>query len=303
MQKVLPRFVTHLQERDRSPNTIAAYRRDVTGFFAWLEDKVGEPVALAAVTPFDVQKYRDTLVEAGRSPATLNRKLAALRAFFKWAVQQGLASSNPVAEVQGTRYEQRRPKALDEHEVYRLQRTAAAQRQLAQMQAGDDITPGLIAALRDEALVNLLLYTGLRVSEAAQLRCGDLEILDRSGNVTVRSGKGRKYRRIHLHKLARKALSAYLEIREISESDFLFLRQRGRLGPRGIQLRIKALGKAAHVEVTPHVLRHTFATRLLREAKVDLVTVSELVGHSSITTTQIYTQPSETDLASAIDSL
>jgi len=256
-----------------------------------------------------VQKYRDHLVTSDHKPATVNRRLAGLRAFFGWMVKTGQAASNPAAEVNGVRQDRRAPKALDAQDVYKLQRTAAAQRQLAEAQAGEgNVTPTVVYARRDEALLNLLLYTGVRVGEAAALELDDVTLNDRSGKVIVRSGKGRKYREIPLHKEARKALAAYLEVRtEGSRDDAggrpLFLSQRGPLGERGMQMRLAALGKDAGVEITPHILRHTFATRLLREAQADLVTVAALLGHSSVATTAIYTQPNEADMAEAVEGL
>ena len=165
------------------------------------------------VTPFDVQRYRDALENAGRQPAGVNRRLAALRGFFAWAIAAGHASINPVQSVKGVRQDPRTPKALTAQEVYRLQREAAAQRQLAQARAGDAVTPTLVDALRDEALLNLLLYTGLRVSECAALRVEDVVLSGKDPRVIVRSGKGRKYRTIPLHKEARKAVEAYLAVR------------------------------------------------------------------------------------------
>lgn len=145
-------------------------------------------------------------------------------------------------------------------------------------------------------MLNLLLYTGLRVSECAALRVEDVVLNGKDPRVIVRSGKGRKYREVPLHKTARQALEAYLAVRSADGGDALFLGQRGALSARGMQFRIAALAEAAGVEgVTPHVLRHTFATRLLREAGTDLVTVAALPGHASIATTQIYTQPSASD--------
>ena len=176
--------------------------------------------------------------------------------------------------------------------MYRLQREAAAQRQLAEAQADGEVTPTVVYARRDEALLNLFLYTGLRVGEATALRLDDVILNERSGRVIVRAGKGRKYREIPLHKEARKALAAYLAVRPETgdkrhpKDTHFFLGQRGALRKRGgindipMQMRLAALGEAAGVEVTPHMLRHTFATRMLREADVDLVTVSTLLGHS-----------------------
>ena len=308
MSDYLTVFIAHLQAQDRSPHTIAAYRNDVAAFFAWLETQLGKPVTPLEVTTFDIQKYRDTLEDAGRRPAGVNRRLAALRVFFAWAIEAGHASANPVKRVKGVKQEARTPKALTAQEVYRLQREAAAQRQLAQAKAGDATSPTLIDALRDEALLNLLLYTGLRVSECADLRVSDVVLNGKESKVIVRAGKGRKYREVPLHKTARQALEAYLAVRPDGRGEALFLGQRGRLGTRGMQFRITALAEAAGVArpdfaVTPHVLRHTFATRLLREVGTDLVTVASLLGHSSIATTQLYTQPSASDKAAAVAGL
>ncbi len=296
-------FATYLQEQDRSPHTIAAYTRDVAAFFTWLNEKTGKELAPVNVTVFDVRKYREHLIAAGRKPAGLNRRLASLRTFFAWAMANDLATTNPAAPVQGQSEVRRPPKALSAQEVYRLRRTAAEQRQLAVAKADGASSPTVIAAWRDEALLNLLLYTGLRVGEAAALRLDDLVLGERSGKVIVRLGKGRKYREIPLHKEARQALAAYLKVRPGGEDDHLFLGQRGPLGSRGIQLQVAALGRTAEVAVTPHVLRHTFGTRLLREAGTDLVTVAALMGHASIATTQIYTQPGEADMIREVEKL
>ena len=304
MTKLLEEFATYLQAQDRSPHTVTAYRRDVLAFFTWLAEQIGREVPPVEVTPFDVQKYRDHLVALGRKPAGVNRRLAGLRAFFTWAVSTERVASNPAAEVKGLRQARQVPKALSQQDVYKLQRTAAARRQLAEAKAGSgNVTSTVVTARRDEALLNLLLYTGLRVAEASALRVEDLVLNERSGKVIVRSGKGRKYREVPLHREARQALRAYLEVRPQEQSESLFLGQRGSLGTRGIQMRLAALGEAAGVEVTPHVLRHTFATRLLREADADLVTVAALLGHSSVATTAIYTQPGEADLVEAVEGL
>jgi integrase/recombinase XerC len=304
MKQHLEPFTEHLHVQDLSANTVKAYTRDVTRFSKWLTERIGESVPPVEVTTFDIQKYRDHLVDLGRKPATINRRLAGLRAFFDWAVQAGEASSNPATTVNGVEQSRQVPKSLDAQAVYKLQRTAAAQRQLAEAKAGEgNVTPTVVYARRDEALLNLIVYTGLRVGEVASLRMDDVILNERSGLVIVRAGKGRKYREIPLHKEARKALSAYLEVRPESENDHFFLGQRGPLQERGMQTRLSSLGEAAGVEVTPHVLRHTFATRMLREADVDLVTVSKLLGHSDVTTTAIYTQPNEADLAEAVERL
>jgi integrase/recombinase XerC len=303
MSNYLDLFAEHLQGADRSEHTVEAYVSDVVAFFAWLAERLNRNTEPVEVTTFDLQKYRQALLDQGRKPAGINRRLAALRTFFNWAIDAKLATANPAQTLQGIKQDRRVPKALSAQEVYRLQRTAASQRQLAVVKAGEAITPSVIAALRDEAVLNLLLYTGLRVGEAAALRLDDAVLNGKAGKVIVRSGKGLKYRELPLHKEARQGLDAYLKVRPADQGDHLFLGQRGPLGARGIQMQLAALGKAAGVEVTPHMLRHTFATRLLREAGADLVTVASLMGHASIATTQIYTQPGEADRIKAVEKL
>ena len=301
----LEAFIRNLQTQDRSSHTVSAYESDVRGFLDWLTDQLGEEVPPVEVTAFDVQRYRDHLIDLGRKPSTVNRKLAALRVFFDWATQHEHASTNPAEDVNGVDQERRPPKALDEQQVYRLQRESAAQCQLAEAQFDDPMAPTVVTAYRDAALLNLLLYAGLRVSEAAALKLTDVDLGERKGKVIVRSGKGRKYREVPLHKTARQALTAYLEkCPSLADEDYVFQGQRGPLGARGMQLRIAALAESVDIKnVTPHVLRHTFATRLLREAETDLVTVSALLGLNSVATTEIYTQPNEQDLAEAVNGL
>ena len=303
MRIEIERFGIYLQEQDRSPHTIAAYTRDVAAFFTWLSARTGQELTPVNVTIFDVKDYRAYLLAVGRKPAGLNRRLVSLRAFFAWAVAENLAATNPATRVQRQGEVRRPPKALTAQEVSRLQHAVAEQRQRALAKAAGIISPTVIAAWRDEALFNVLLYAGLRVSEVAALRMQDVMLGGRFGKAIVRSGKGRKYREVPRHKAARQALAAYLQVRPADQGDHLFLGQRGPLGSRGIQMQLAALGQAAGVTVTPHMLRHTFATRLLRESGADLVTVASLMGHASIATTQIYTQPGEADMIRAVDRL
>ncbi len=309
MSDTLGPFKDHLRSLDRSEHTVEAYTGDVAAFFAWLAERLGEAVEPVAVTFFDVKRYREHLLDQKRKPAGINRRLAALRTFFNWAIEARLTTTNPAQALQGVKQDRRVPKALSAQEIYRLQRTAAGQRQLAVAKADavggptGAVTPTVIAAPRDEAVLNLLLYTGLRVGEAAVLRLDDLALNGKAAKVIVRSGKGLKYRELPLHKEARQALVAYIQVRPADQGDHLFLGQRGPLGSRGIQMQLTALGQAAGVAVTPHMLRHTFATRLLREAGTDLVTVAALMGHASIATTQIYTQPGEADMIRAVEKL
>ena len=213
MAENLTRFVAHLVAQDRSPHTVTAYRRDVAALFNWLTAQIGDPVPPIQVTSFDVQRYRDHLVAAGRKPAGINRRLAALRAFFAWTSSMGQTGANPVTSVQTLKHIRLVPKTLSAQDVYRLQRTAAGQRQPAEARSSHPTTPTVAMAWRGEALLNLLLYTGLRVGEAVALRLDDVHIGKRSGKVIVRSGKGRRYREVPLNREARRALAGYLAVR------------------------------------------------------------------------------------------
>ena len=170
---------------------------------------------------------------------------------------------------------------------------------------------------RDAALLELLAATGLRASEAAGLRVGDLELGERHGWVTVRAGKGRKRRRVPLHARARRALWNYLEARGFAREEALprspapraeealFLSQKGGgMTPYAVWYAVKKYARLAGVEgVTPHTFRHTVATRLVRDPGVDLVTAATFLGHARLDTTARYSRPSEEDLEGAAETL
>lgn len=154
-----------------------------------------------------------------------------------------------------------------------MQRTAAARRQLAESQAHSDgeteilTSPAVCVARRDDAILSLILYTGIRVGELVDLRLSGVEIGERSGRVKI-TGKGRKYREVPLNVNARHALKDWLEVRpEDEEMDHFFAGRGGPMTPRGVQQRLTKIGDVAGVKMTPHVLRHTFATRLLRRPR------------------------------------
>jgi len=155
-------------------------------------------------------------------------------------------------------------------------------------------------SLRDLAVIQTLLGTGLRISELAALKVEDLEIGERSGWVQVRQGKGGKSRRVPLNNQVRQALSAYLAERGQDKSDRLFLGQRGPMSEWGVHELVKKYAYQARLEdVTAHTLRHTFAKNLV-DAGVPLDQVATLLGHESLDTTRVYTKPSEKDLEQAV---
>jgi site-specific recombinase XerD len=281
-------FVQTLEREGRRPLTVASYLSDLRGFAAWFTQANGEAFAPSGITALDVRSFKSYLITvAGFKPATVNRRLASLSRYCAWARTQGLLQDDPTAEVKGVRQVKPAPKALAAVDLRRLLREVHKR-----------------GIPRDIALVELLVNTGLRVGEVAQLTPEDIELSARKGKVTVRSGKGAKYRQVPLNADARRALNEYLAVRPETGIEALFVGQRcNGLTPSAIWRLVKQYGQRAGLDISPHTLRHTFGTRLVRRKGVDLVTVAAMMGHESLDTTAIYTQPTEEDMAKAVDKL
>src|SRR5207249_3314419 len=167
-----------LERQETSPKTRSSYRLDLLHFASWFARTVGERFSPEAVTPTDVRDYRSYLTNVEqRQPATVNRRLAALRRFFQWAKATGLAKELPTDNVKGVASAPRAPHWLEKRQVDRLIRTVEQR-----------------GSKRDQAIVKTLRHTGIRVSELSSLTLGDVEISERKGTLTVRSGKGGKFR-------------------------------------------------------------------------------------------------------------
>jgi len=281
-------FELALAREGKSPQTISSYLNDLKHFAAWFAQSNGEAFAPIGITLLDLRSYKSYLMTVRQfKPATVNRRLAALSKYCRWAKATGLLKEDPTAEVKGVSQVKAAPKALTPLELRRLLR---------------EVHKG--GKARDIAIVETLANTGLRVGELAKLTLADVELSERKGMVTVRMGKGAKYRQMPLNADARRAIGNYLQVRPQSAQTHLFLGQRDEaLTPSAIWRVVKKYGRQAGVELSPHTLRHTFGTRLVREKKVDLVTVAAMMGHESLDTTAIYTRPSEEDMAEAAEKL
>ncbi|MDA8219829.1 MAG: tyrosine-type recombinase/integrase [Dehalococcoidales bacterium] len=281
-------FLTDLQRQEASPRTLASYESDLRCFARWFAVANGEAFSAAAVAPTDVRDYKAHLVTVERrSPATVNRRLAALRRFFQWAKASKIIDELPTQSVKGLASVPAAPKALEKREVDRLIRAAEKD-----------------GSKRDLAIVLTLRHTGLRVGELCALRLDDIKISERKGSLVVRSGKGSKYRSIPLNVDARRAIGDYLAVRPKVSDDHFFIGQRGDgLKPQAVENLVGKYARLARLEgVTPHTLRHTFGKQAL-DAGENLVTVATLMGHERLETTAIYTKPSERDLERAVDKL
>lgn len=279
-------WLVYLEEQGRSESTVANYCRGLRHFVDWSEHSYGQVFDPARIIPRDVsdwKSYQQTVEKA--RPSTINLRLVALSRYFEWAVSRGYARTDPTVEVSGLRLDNRRPRALDETAIRRLLRQVYKE-----------------GNLRDIALVELMLGTGLRVSEVLALKVGDVILKDRSGEVIVRRGKGGLYRRVPLTAPVRKALLAYRESRPgLSRDDYLWVGERGPLRDRGGVLYVlKKYAFQAGLDeslVSPHVLRHCFATRYLAANPDDLRGLAAILGHANLNTVTIYTEPTTEDLA------
>jgi site-specific recombinase XerD len=281
-------FIDELRRQETAPKTWQNYKSDLLCFGRWFAGVNDESFTAAAVTPTDIREYRSFLLNVERrTPATVNRRLAALRKFFGWAKATGRIADEPTVAVKGIESSPRSPKALEPRELGKL--VQAVERH---------------GSKRDQAILFTLRHTGLRVSELCALRLGDVELGDRKGSAAVRSGKDGKYRIVPLNVDARRAITAYLEVRPAVTDDHVFIGQRrGGLRPAAVEDLVRKYARLAGLEdVTPHTLRHSFGKHLL-DAGESLVPVAALLGHSRLETTAIYTHPSERDLEHAVERL
>jgi site-specific recombinase XerD len=283
-----------MKREDLSPVTVRGYVSDLEMFIAWLKQSRGTKVRLNQISTIELINYRQHLIAVkGLKPATVNRRLEALRRFCKWACNQKLIKRDIALELKAVRMvRSQRPIGLAEPEVHMLLRAAGQSRH------------GL--AKRNYALIQLMLQAGLRVGEVSALSVADVRIRERSGIVRIRQGKGGKEREVPLNATARRALSIYQESRQkTGAEDFLFTNARGnRLPTRTIQAVITELARRAkisRVKVSAHTLRHTFALNYLRQNPGKLVDLATLLGHESLDTTAIYTRPSGEELAADLE--
>lgn len=278
-----------MRQQGKAARTVQGYAADLADFARWYRESFGEEPRVAAVLPRDVEDYKAYLQTVRKAaPRTVNRRLAALSRFFKWAAAHDLTRRDPTAGVRTLRLPARRPKALTPQEERKLRRVVA--------EAGN---------VRDVALVEVLLGTGVRVGELLALRRGDIVLKARSGALTVRRGKGGLTRTVPLTADVRSALKVYLEQlgHEGGDNGPLWQGTRGPLQDRGGVCRMleKYARWAKIEELTPHTCRHTFATRYLEANAGDLRGLASLLGHASLNTVMIYTEPSEEDLLQRLE--
>jgi integrase/recombinase XerC len=286
-------FADHLSlERHLSPATVEAYRRDLSQLAAFLR-RARRDLPGAGID--DLRRFLAQLTSLGYARASIARRVGAIHTFYLWAVSSGVVAQDPAALLG-------RPKVISRLPV--VLRVAEAAALVEAPDAGEDASEVESAvALRDRAILELMYGSGLRVSEVAGVTVDRVD-LDR-GRVTV-VGKGDKEREVPLGDPARQAVVAWLTVRSVlapGGGDELFINRRGRpIGPRDIRRLVGRYGRAALSgrRVTPHTLRHSFATHLL-EGGADIRAVQEMLGHASVATTQRYTHVSRSRLFEAYE--
>jgi site-specific recombinase XerD len=279
-------FALSLEEAERSSVTIKNYLCDLNYFVKWFEQKTNQKLSPDLITPTDLRDYKHYLSEVLLlKPKTVNRKLSSLKSFLNWALGEELIPEHRIPRVPQPIPEATvGPQWLDRNEQHALLRIVEQSKNQ-----------------RDLTIIQLLLNTGLRVSELCSLMWSDIQITNRKGRLIVRSGKGGKRREIPLNQDARQVLQELGYHQNQGKKEAIFWGQRGPMTPRGVESMLHKY--VAHTElnqVTPHKLRHTFCKNLIN-AGVSLEKVAMLAGHENLETTRRYCSPSEHDLETAVE--
>ena len=284
MQRYIDKFINYLKaEKNASPHTITNYTTDLKSFAAFLGEK-----DIGTVDHLALRRFLAEMRAKSYSKATIARKLAALRSLFRFLYREGYIKANPIIAVATPKLDKKLPKFLDVEKVARLLETPNDKE---------------VSGLRDRAILETLYSTGMRVSELVRLDTDDIDFI--SGVLKV-LGKGSKERMVPIGEAALAAIRRYTDKRDerkAKDKKALFLNKSGRrLTDRGIRRIVAKHIRACSMDekISPHSLRHSFATHLL-DRGADLRSVQELLGHMNLSTTQIYTHVTTERLKSVYD--
>jgi tyrosine recombinase XerC len=280
LEKVISRFIRYLrQERGYSENTVEAYYRDIIQFFSFYSEYSNLiSIQISDVDKTSIRHFLGMLAESGLEMSSISRKLASLKAFFKFSVREGVIDNNPAVLVKSPKTKKRLPIVLSEEQISSVI---------------ESIDGKTFIAKRNKAILELFYSTGIRLSELISLNIGDLNF----NKMTIQVlGKGNKERIVPFGDSAKSALLNYLEIRQnqfekVRLENPLFISRGGsRIARQTVQMTVrKLLSKVSEEEhLSPHIFRHSFASHLL-DRGADLNAVKDLLGHSSLSTTQLYT--------------
>jgi tyrosine recombinase XerC len=280
MQRYIDKFLRYLEiEKNYSPHTLLNYRLDLADFAQFLGD-----TAIEKTDYLTLRKYLAILKEKNLKSRSVYRKISTLRSFFRFLCREGYLKTNPIISLSSPKQDKHLPTFLTEEEITKLIEAAK----------GEDER-----GLRDRAILETFYSTGMRISELVGLDTQDIDFI---GAVVKVRGKGKKERLLPIGEVALRAIKHYLDNRK-KEAQAVFLNKSGRrISDRGVRnivakyLRIISLRQG----ISPHTLRHSFATHLLNRG-ADLRSVQELLGHANLSTTQIYTHLTTDKLKSVYD--
>lgn len=285
-QEALAEYIIYLKiERGLSANTVISYKRDIEKYLTFLTEK--KITQLDEVSRFEILDFLQTLRQSGAADNSIIRMVSSLRKFHQYLKRESIVSDDPMQLIDTPKKASTLPKAISPQAVEQL------------LEAPDTTTP---LGVRDRTILELMYATGLRISELVNLKLSDMHLT--MGFIQT-MGKGEKERIIPLGEIASQWLDhyldgarVYLQDQSAEISEYVFLNSRGKgLSRQGVWKKVKQLALEAGIDqnVTPHTLRHSFATHLL-ENGADLRMVQELLGHADISTTQIYTHITKTRL-------
>jgi integrase/recombinase XerC len=276
-------FLEELRGLGRRGKTLQSYAFDWLQFSRWYEQTNGECFDIGRLSSIDIQDYKAFLMAQGSAAATINRRLVFLKRYARFGVERGAVRrelQGAFQQVQGVRRQALAPKSVEIRQVRRLLKEVE-----------------LAGNLRDETIIYLLLYTGLRVGELVRVLKDDVELSEKKGAIHIRAeiGKGGRERTVPIPLEARRRLQAYLDGRKDQHPE-LFLGQRGPLKEDAVVRILRKYAEKVGVAMTPHLLRHTFAYQYLEKNANDLVGLASILGHESLNTTRLYTQKRLEDL-------
>ena len=285
-QESLAEYIIYLKiERGLSANTVTSYKRDIEKYLTFLMEK--KIIQLDEVSRFEILDFLQTLRQAGAADNSIIRMVSSLRKFHQYLKRESIVADDPMQLIDTPKKASTLPKAISPQAIEQL------------LEAPDTTTP---LGVRDRTILELMYATGLRISELVNLKLSDMHLT--MGFIQT-MGKGEKERIIPLGEIASQWLDhyldgarVYLQDQSAETSEYVFLNSRGKgLSRQGVWKKVKQLALEAGIDqnVTPHTLRHSFATHLL-ENGADLRMVQELLGHADISTTQIYTHITKTRL-------
>lgn len=285
-QEALAEYIIYLKiERGLSANTVISYKRDIEKYLTFLTEK--KITQLDEVSRFEILDFLQTLRQSGAADNSIIRMVSSLRKFHQYLKRESIVADDPMQLIDTPKKASTLPKAISPQAIEQL------------LEAPDTTTP---LGVRDRTILELMYATGLRISELVNLKLSDMHLT--MGFIQT-MGKGEKERIIPLGEIASQWLDhyldgarVYLQDQSAETSEYVFLNSRGKgLSRQGVWKKVKQLALEAGIDqnVTPHTLRHSFATHLL-ENGADLRMVQELLGHADISTTQIYTHITKTRL-------